>query len=91
MAALLAGGLYGIENDLEPPSPTAGSAYADSTAEPLSTDLATSIDALERSEIAREYLGSEFVDNYAATRRWELEQARLSPTDWEMRRFLERA
>lgn len=91
IAAALAGGLHGIEKGLEPPPLTAGNAYTDPAADQLATDLAASITAFEESAITREYLGDEFVDYFAATRRWELEQVRLVPTDWEFRRFLERA
>ncbi|MCZ6720019.1 MAG: glutamine synthetase family protein [Alphaproteobacteria bacterium] len=89
MAAALAGGLYGIENEIEPPEPFEGNAYTDPSIEQLPGSLSESVDGFERSAVAKDYLGEEFVQFYARTRRWEVEQARPIPTDWEVRRFLE--
>jgi glutamine synthetase len=89
MAAVLAGGLYGIENEIEPPEPFEGNAYTDPSIEQLPSTLSESVDGFERSAVAKDYLGEEFVQFYARTRRWEVEQARPIPTDWEVRRLLE--
>jgi glutamine synthetase len=89
MAGCIAGGLYGIENKIEPPEPTLGSAYADASAPQLPTSLEAAIKAFESGEVAKEYLGEEFVHFYAATRRWELEQFRTGVTDWEVKRYLQ--
>lgn len=90
-AALLAGGLYGIENELEPPPPTVGDAYANDDVTRLPTSLDSAIGTFEDSAVANEYLGEEFVQRYAATRRWELEQFQQDITDWELRRYFTRA
>jgi len=39
--------------------------------------------------VARKYLGDAFVDHYAATREWEVQEFDRSVTDWEVRRYLE--
>jgi len=87
MAASLAGGLYGIENGLQPPSPSTGSFYEDPDIERVPMTLPAAIDRFEASEIAREYLGEEFVRIFAGTRRWEVEQERAHVTDWEVQRY----
>ena len=88
MAACLAGGLYGIEHQIDAPPPFAADAYNDPTVTKLPDSLDDAIDAFESSEVAKEYLGAEFVRFYAGTRKWELEQFRANVTDWEIRRYL---
>jgi glutamine synthetase len=39
--------------------------------------------------MARQWLGDEFVDHYAATREWEVRQFEEAVTDWELARYLE--
>jgi glutamine synthetase len=89
MAAALAGGLYGIEGGLALPDPVVGNAYTDSGLEPLPTSLEAAVQKFEQSEAAARFFGPAFVEFFAATRRWELEQLRTQPTDWEIRRYLE--
>lgn len=91
LAGMLAGGLYGIENELQPPAPTTGDAYADTSVGRLPASLEESLPAFEQNEAANEYFGEEFVRRYAATRRWEVEQSRREITDWELRRYLVRS
>lgn len=91
MAAALAGGLHGIEHALALPEPVAGNAYAASGLEPLPTSLEAAVSRFEQSEAAIRFFGAAFVEVYAATRRWEIEQCRATPTDWELNRYLELA
>lgn len=91
LAAMLAGGLYGIENELEPPAPTSGDAYANPDLTQFPPTLDESLAAFEQNPVANEYLGEEFVRRYAATRRWEVEKAREEITDWELKRYLVRS
>jgi glutamine synthetase len=68
-AALLAAGLYGIENKLELPPGLEGNAY-ESDAERFPHSLREAIDALEKGTMARNALGDDVVDhylNYAST------------------------
>lgn len=90
-AAMLAGGLYGIENELELPEPTTGDAHAQTDLKTVPTTIDAALGAFEESPVANEYLGEEFVRRYAATRRWEEEQARKEITDWELERYLIRS
>lgn len=87
MATCLAAGLWGIEHDLSPGEPSAGDASAGE--ERLPGTLREATDLLERSEIAREILGAEFVDHYVRTRRWEIAEFERAVTDWERRRYFE--
>lgn len=89
VAATLAGGLYGIENELDPPEAVAGDAYAHTDLAKLPRSLEESLPLFLEGKVAREYLGDELVDFYAATRKWEMESFRSALTDWEVKRYLE--
>lgn len=97
-AALLASGLYGIEQSLELPERLQGNAYDPATVaqalasgqiKSLARNLGAATDLLEQSEFAREYLGEEFVEHFAATRRWEVKEYEKAVTNWERRRYIE--
>jgi glutamine synthetase len=87
MAASLAAGLDGIERELTLPPPVVN-AYAGEVA-PLPRTLAEATRGLRESSVARNWLGDEFVDHYAATRDWEVRQFEQAVTDWELARYLE--
>jgi len=89
VSALIAGGLYGIENELELPEPLAGNAYT-SGAEHLPTTLAEAADLLDKSEIAREQFGDEVIDHYLNYADVELKAFNSTVTDWERVRGFER-
>lgn len=89
MAAALATGLYGIQNELELREPTTGSGYADRAAVALPKTLEEATDRLEASVIAKELFGAAFVDHFVATRRWEWKQFGRAVTDWELARYFE--
>jgi glutamine synthetase len=91
MATTLAAGLWGIENEIEPPPPVAGNAYAARDAEPLPRTLGEATRRLRDSSIARELLGETFVDHYVRTREWEVRQFERAVTTWELERYLELA
>ncbi len=87
IAASLASGLYGIEEELELGEP-ATNAYA-TNAPPLLRSLEEATAAFRSSPAAPQYLGEEFVQHYAATRDWEVRQFRKAVTDWELERYFE--
>jgi glutamine synthetase len=89
VSALIAGGLYGIENELELPEPLEGNAYT-SAAEHLPTTLAEAADLLDKSEIAREQFGDEVIDHYLNYANVELKAFNSTVTDWERVRGFER-
>ena len=88
-AACLAGGLAGIERGLQPPSPMQGNVYAAEGLPLLPRTLDQAVELLDRSEIARDFLGDAFVDHYVTMRRWEVEKHRRAVTAWERRRYFE--
>lgn len=91
IAANLAGGAYGIENELELPEPYRGDAYADPALERLPSSLEEAVDVLERSEIAQELLGQDFVLHYVTTLRAEIAQWNAHVSDWEVGLYFESA
>ncbi|MGQ0506094.1 MAG: glutamine synthetase family protein [Myxococcaceae bacterium] len=88
MAASLAAGLWGIENEVEPPEPCAGNGY-EAQAKPLPRNLRDANALLASSARAKEILGEGFVDHYVRTRDWEVRQYERAVTNWELERYLE--
>lgn len=88
MAVSLAAGLWGIENEIEPPKPVTGNGYA-SDAQPLPRTLKDAVALLRESELARTLLGDTFVEHYARTREWEVRQYERAVTNWELERYFE--
>jgi glutamine synthetase len=88
-AALIAAGLYGIEQGLELPPPLEGNAY-ESDAERFPETLRDAIAALESGTVAREALGEEVVDHYLNYGRTEQRLFDSVVTCWERERLFER-
>src|SRR6266852_5942463 len=97
-AATLASGLYGIERQLELPPRLDGNAYDQATiararevshVRPLVRNLSAATDLLEQSDLAKEFLGADFVEHFVATRRWEVKEYEKAVTNWDRRRYLE--
>jgi glutamine synthetase len=89
VAALIAGGLHGIEHKLELPEPLSGNAY-DSGGERLPTTLAEAADLFSSSRVAREAFGDDVVEHYLNNARVELAAYNSAVTDWERVRGFER-
>ncbi len=89
LAAMLAGGLYGIENELELEPELIGNAYT-SGRETVPLTLQAARDAFASSEIARATLGDEVVDHYTNMADVELAAFNAHVTDWELQRSFER-
>ncbi len=91
IAACLAGGLHGIEEELDPPDRVAGNAYelGPEAAVPLPGTLEEAVARLDGSKLARRLLGETFIDHFVVTRRAEVAAARAAVTDWERRRYFE--
>ncbi len=90
LAAAIATGLRGIEEELEPSPPVLGSAYDDpGDAEPLPRSLEAATDAFARSAAARELFGDVFVEHFAATRDWEVREHQKHVADWDLARYFE--
>jgi glutamine synthetase len=93
IAAMLAGGLHGIAEKLEPPDPATGDACADARFPRLPATLADAIATLRDSPVAPDLLGREFVRHYLLSREVELglwrEWETAQVTEWEQRRYFE--
>ena len=90
MAAALASGLYGIENELPlNQAPVSGDAYHQKDAEPLAGNLSEALNRMKHSELAVSLFGSTFVDHYTRTREWEWKQFETAVSDWELKRYFE--
>ncbi len=88
-AALLAAGLYGIENELELPPALEGNAY-ESDAERFPDSLREAIAALEQGTMARAALGDDVVDHYLNYARTEQRLFDEAVTCYERERLFER-
>jgi glutamine synthetase len=89
LAALVAGGLHGVERRLELEPECVGNAYA--AAKPrIPRTLRDAAARFEASPIARAALGGEVVDHYVNMARVELEAFDAAVTDWERYRCFER-
>jgi len=89
LAAMLAGGLYGIEHELELEPETAGNAY-ESGAPTVPATMREARDALAASDIARDVFGEDVVRHYLNYADVELAAFESAVTDWELRRGFER-
>ncbi len=97
-SAMLASGLYGIERKLELPARLDGNAYDPATVtkaiedgriQSLARNLTDATHLFESSDVAKEYLGKDFVEHFTATRRWEVKEYEKAVTNWDRRRYLE--
>lgn len=89
LAAMLAGGLFGIDNELELEDELVGNAYTSGRPQVPST-MNAAREAFATSKAAREALGEEVVDHYVNMADVELAAYRAAVTDWELRRGFER-
>lgn len=89
VAAMLAGGLYGIENGLELEPEFVGNAY-DSDVDTVPRTLHEARDLLAGSTIAREVFGDDVVDHYVNAADVEIRAFDAAVTDWERIRGFER-
>jgi glutamine synthetase len=90
VAALIAGGLYGIERGLELPGPCDGNAYEIPDVERLPATLAEAAAVFGMSAFAREAFGDDVVAHYLNNARVELAAFNAAVTDWERMRGFER-
>jgi glutamine synthetase len=91
IASCLAAGLHGIEQKVRPPATYEGDAYATDQLEVVPQSLEEALDLLERSEVAREILGEDFVQHYVLMKRFEADKYRQQVSEWEVRRYAEMA
>jgi glutamine synthetase len=89
VAALIAAGLHGIENELPLSPPFAGNAYQ-STGSRVPTTLRDAAELFAGSKVAEAAFGTEVVEHYTNAARVELAAFDVAVTDWERRRGFER-
>jgi glutamine synthetase len=82
MAAVLAAGLDGVKNKIEPPAETQGIAYGLKDVLDLPTRLEQSLDALEADTILRAALGEEFIKLFVAVKRHEIGKAKAALVEY---------
>jgi glutamine synthetase len=89
LAAVVAAGLHGIENELPLEPAFEGNAYA-SDKPRVPTTLRDAAELFEKSSLARSAFGDDVVDHYANAARVELAAFDAAVTDWERFRGFER-
>lgn len=89
ISAIIAGGLYGIENELPLPAPLTGNAYA-AGVDTLPTTLREAAQLFSESTVARAAFGDDVVEHYLNQARIEVEAFDAAVTDWERVRGFER-
>ncbi|WP_211356815.1 glutamine synthetase family protein [Phaeodactylibacter luteus] len=90
IAACLAAGLYGIENQLElEQPPVSGDAYQIKGLPALPRNLGDATARLKAAPLAGEWLGEAFISHFVRTREWEWAQYSQAVTNWELKRYFE--
>jgi glutamine synthetase len=90
IAAMVAGALHGIENELELEDAYTGNAYSDAEAARVPATLRDALALWESGKVARAAFGDEVVEHYANNARVELAAFDAAVTDWELFRGFER-
>jgi glutamine synthetase len=89
-AAVLASGMDGIANRIEPPECFSGDVYAAKDLPRVPYTLAEATERFEGSEFAQRAFGEAAVEHYAHFFRSEMAAFNSAVTDWERARYFER-
>jgi glutamine synthetase len=97
LAAILAGGIAGLEGKIDPPEPFDDMAWClPPGMERIPASISLAADALEADELLGPVLGQELVDYWLGTRRWEWLQFHTAGgepgpqlSSWESHRYFE--
>ena len=89
VAALVAAGLRGVDEELELSPAFVGNAYV-ADAPRVPTTLREAIELFDHSAVARDAFGDEVVDHYVQAARVEVDTFNAAITDWERYRGFER-
>lgn len=87
IAAMLAGALLGIRDEIEPPAPLVGYGYDVTKADLLPQELSQALDALEQDKELTGLLSEPFVKAFLAYKRDEVARFRSWVTDWEFQEY----
>jgi glutamine synthetase len=90
-AAALAAGLEGIENAIDPPPPFEGDVYGAQELPQVPHTLHEAIGRFAKSDWARTTFGEEVMEHYLHFFRTEQRKFDEAVTDWERKRYFERA
>jgi glutamine synthetase len=88
-AAVLASGLDGIRQRIEPPTIFTGDVYSAAALPQLPRTLRDAIAAMEQSTFARRAFGDHVIDHYLHFFKTEQHRFDQAVTDWERRRYFE--
>ena len=91
LAAMLAAGLKGIEEELPLPESYAGDAYSENDSQHLPRTLRDAREALLASEMLQEAMGEGVITHYARAAEWEIEEFNRVVTTYEIARGFEKA
>lgn len=94
-AAMLAAGLDGVKNKIEPPPPITGNVYRMSARErsrlkikSLPRNLGEAVDALEKDQVMKNTLGEHILANFIFAKRSEWQEYIATVHPWETERYL---
>ena len=90
IAAMLAAGMAGVEEQLDCGKEYHGNAYVDPELRALPKSLREAADLLDQSKLARRAFGDHVVEFYAHMARLEVQAFNDAVTDWERIRYFER-
>ncbi len=89
-AAVIASGLAGIDQRIEPPPAHIGDVYAAADIQPLPATLEEAVSNFSTSGLARAAFGADVVEHYSHFYATEAQAFRNAVTDWERTRYFER-
>lgn len=89
-AAVIASGLTGIEQRIEPPPAFIGDVYASADEQLLPRTLEEAVGNFKTSDLARSAFGQDVIAHYTHFFTTEAEAYRQAVTDWERTRYFER-
>ena len=94
-SVMLAAGLAGIEQGLEPPEPVEENVYHMNEEERLRRGIATlpgslweAVQLMEKSQLVREALGEHVFNSFLTNKKVEWDRYRTHVTDYELKRYL---
>ncbi len=94
-SVMLAAGLAGIEQGLEPPAPVEENVYEMTEEEranrgigTLPASLLEAVQLTEKSDLVREALGDHVFDNFVANKKIEWDEYRIQVTEYELNKYL---
>jgi glutamine synthetase len=88
-AGIIAAGLYGIENEIDPGDAFVGNAYTHPDVEHIPSTLVEAIELFRSSEVARAAFGDDVHHHILNTAEQEWASFNRAVTDWELRRNFE--